>query len=603
MTQSTESSHQSIPVIPAKLAVIAMQDSGYKNTAYALAEIIDNSVQAKANEVDVICVEEAITVNDRTRGRLAEIAVVDNGIGMEPYVLQWALQFGNGTHLDDRLGIGRFGMGLPNSSISQCKRVDVWTWKSGPDNAIHGYLDVDEIVKGEEGVKFPTPSPLPDKWRRRSSVPNTSGTLVVWSKLEDHRVTWRGARTTLNHTEVIIGRMYRHFINQGQLTVGLRAFNEQGMTIERQAKVNDPLYLMPASSTPPPFDSEPMFQPWGEGDEIFTIKYAEKRHEVRVRMSWARSEARTGDNSGARPHGRHAAKNLGVSIVRADRELDIDSSWTNSYDPTERWWGAEISFPPTLDEVFGVTNSKQSATIFSGLAQFDWSSEAEPGESITDFQQRIREEGDPRSYLIPIAQHIKDQIAVVREKLRQQTRGTRGGRNRHQQEFTVADVASQRYRDRANQGYVTSADQEEFTENDRDALEEDLRTDKRYSQEVAALIADGVLHRNRKVEFLTKAMDGYAFFDVEHHHGGLTTVVFNTNHPMYNTLVRSLNPEIEDETDSQLLDRINTASDTLQLLFAAWARYHLEDANARDSLYDVRQQWGQMARAMLSEST
>lgn len=31
-------------VIPPKLAVKAMRDSGYKNTAYAIAELIDNSV-------------------------------------------------------------------------------------------------------------------------------------------------------------------------------------------------------------------------------------------------------------------------------------------------------------------------------------------------------------------------------------------------------------------------------------------------------------------------------------------------------------------------------------------------------------------------------
>ena len=78
--------------------------------------------------------------------------------------------------------------------------------------------------------------------------------------------------------------------------------------------------------------------------------------------------------------------------------------------------------------------------------------------------------------------------------------------------------------------------------------------------------------------------------------------MFNTRHPLYGKLVASLDPEIGDETDAQLLYRINEASDTLKLLFAAWARYHIEDVPARDKLYDLRQKWGEMAKFMLSES-
>ena len=46
------------------------------------------------------------------------------------------------------------------------------------------------------------------------------------------------------------------------------------------------------------------------------------------------------------------------------RELILDAGWCIGYDPRERWWGAEIEFPPSLDEVFGVPNNKQAATHF-----------------------------------------------------------------------------------------------------------------------------------------------------------------------------------------------------------------------------------------------
>ena len=67
---------------------------------------------------------------------------------MDATVLQMALQFGNGTHLneaDEHRGIGCFGMGLPSSSISQCQRVEVWSWQQGVENVLYSYLDLNEI--------------------------------------------------------------------------------------------------------------------------------------------------------------------------------------------------------------------------------------------------------------------------------------------------------------------------------------------------------------------------------------------------------------------------------------------------------------------------
>ncbi len=68
-------------IIPPELAIRAMRDSGYRNTAYALSELIDNSVQAKASSVDVICLQKHELVNKRERRRMSAIGVLDNGEG------------------------------------------------------------------------------------------------------------------------------------------------------------------------------------------------------------------------------------------------------------------------------------------------------------------------------------------------------------------------------------------------------------------------------------------------------------------------------------------------------------------------------------------
>lgn len=604
-TEPAERQRPDGEIIPPELAVKAMRDSGYKNTAYALAELIDNSVQAHAENVEVICLEVKRRINERTGRRIQAIGILDNGDGMAPETLRLALQFGNGTHLTDREGIGRFGMGLPNSSISQCRKVEVWTWQSGPDNAMYTYLDIDEIESSKmSAVPAPTHKSLSDEWRARSGNVGTTGTLVLWTNFDDHRLSWRGAEATLRNTGSLVGRMYRKFIDDGRLSIRLLALldGEDESTFDKPVRVNDPLYLMRNSSTPAPFNIEPMFQPWGDADEVFSIDYDGATHDVVVRMSWAREETVPKDRSdrGSKPYGKHAAKNTGLSIVREGRELDLDPAWTNSYDPTERWWGVEVEFPSTLDEVFGVTNTKQSTTIFSHMAQFDWKAEANPAESGSEFQERIQGEGDPRAILLPIVDHIRDQIQEVRKRLKKQNVGRRTKEDRHDTP-DVSDLATTKFRERAEQGHETEADREKFTEEDRDSFEEDLIEDKHYPKDVAHEIAQAVFTRKRKFERVTKAMDSYAFFNVEHKQGGLITIVFNTNHPFYEQLIESLEPKIADESDADLIGRIHKAADTLKLLFAAWARYEMEEVRQKNRLFEMRQEWGKMARFFLTE--
>ena len=83
------------------------------------------------------------------------------------------------------------------------------------------------------------------------------------------------------------------------------------------------------------------------------------------------------------------ARNQGVSIVRAGRELELSQAWVNSYEPEERWWSVEVEFDPILDEIFGVVNNKQHAHAFVAGAGFDWEQAALPGETIGQLRERL----------------------------------------------------------------------------------------------------------------------------------------------------------------------------------------------------------------------
>src|SRR5258708_36104108 len=110
-------------IIPAELAIKAMRDSGYRNTAYALAELIDNSVQATASVVELICNEEMIQVGERRRRRVESIGVLDTGSGMPPDLPRHPLHFGDRSHRAQPSAIPRERVRAPHSSISPGIRV------------------------------------------------------------------------------------------------------------------------------------------------------------------------------------------------------------------------------------------------------------------------------------------------------------------------------------------------------------------------------------------------------------------------------------------------------------------------------------------------
>lgn len=153
--------------------ILATRDSGYKGTGSAVAELVDNALQAGATKIWVNV--------DVDSSDWLKVQVTDNGCGMEPATLAQALRFGGSSRFNDRSGLGRYGMGLPNSSFSQARRVEVVTWRSSRE-AWTADLDLDEIAQGKI-INVPTPS--------RAKVPalaakikSTSGTIVTWLRCD-----------------------------------------------------------------------------------------------------------------------------------------------------------------------------------------------------------------------------------------------------------------------------------------------------------------------------------------------------------------------------------------------------------------------------------
>ena len=85
------------PIVNNKFFIRSAKDSGYKNAAYAIAELIDNSIQAGAKEVSLVCSDDIVEMGGNRYTRINEIAIYDNGEGMSPDILHKSLSFGDGS--------------------------------------------------------------------------------------------------------------------------------------------------------------------------------------------------------------------------------------------------------------------------------------------------------------------------------------------------------------------------------------------------------------------------------------------------------------------------------------------------------------------------
>jgi hypothetical protein len=312
----------------------ATRDSGYKGTAAALAELIDNAYEAGATHVDIHIA--------RSAGDQFTIAVNDNGRGMLPTVLRLALQFGGSTRFNSRKGTGRYGMGLPNSSLSSARRVDVYTW-TRPGAVWWSFLDIDEIVAGRMR-QVPKPQQIkPDQIPAFKQ--SDTGTVIVWSKCD--RLDYKSERKLASKLQHTLGRLFRYQLWSGKR---LRINGEPVQPV-------DPLFLREGRN---PIGAETYGPPLKF--EINLPKPDGGRHQSTITVMFTElpiSEWQAYSNETKRTLG--ISKGAGVSIVRADRE--IDDGWffmgrkrKENYDD---WWRCELRFSPELDELFGVTNTKQ----------------------------------------------------------------------------------------------------------------------------------------------------------------------------------------------------------------------------------------------------
>ena len=598
-------------LFPSNFAIKALRDSRYHNTAYAIAELIDNSIEANAEQIELLCMEKPQTVRSRPRRQVFEVAVLDNGDGMDMKTLLEALKFGGGTRHNSVKGIGKYGMGLPTSSISQCKKVDVWTWQDGLDSVWHSSIDTDIIEQGAHEVPFPDQNtPIPEAWKIAGSdeiYGHRSGTLVVWSKLD--KIQWKTGRTIIDNTAREVGRIHRHWIDAEITKIRAASFLERRPNEREDEKLfvaNDPLYLMKPTSTPEPWDNEPMFKQW-----INTVHYTPivdgQKVTIEVKYSIVKSEAlktgRVRQLPGNEPHGKHARHNIGVSVVREDREIILEDAFLreggSADNPQNRWWGCEVLFFRNCDELFGVDHNKQMVADFTQAAK-TLARDDRPNQIILD------ETGMGDEPIYKIVGDIRDQTRAMMRQISQmfaQRRDTPKPGGRRTPEKKAVKTATAADREAIAAGIETPTN----TDKDREQIPPKVRETGLTEQFIksgqeeqnAQQLAKILVQEDLSYQFNPAQLDGYQIFNVRSNQG-ILHINLNTDHPIYG-LLKHVEDKLGEKGDEST--PAFQAIVAIRLLLSSWARMEdqTESKEERTRIQDIAMIWGRQVDKVINQ--
>lgn len=528
----------------------ALRNTGYKNIESAIAEIIDNSIQANSKDVFILISEKR---NESTgRKHVNEFAFLDNGDGMDMETLGGCLGIGYTTR-SDRKGMGRFGVGLPQASLHVTPSVDVYSWQGGYQNCHKVFLDINKIKSGEQNyIPDPQPAEIPEIYKKFLNYHTDDktfnfqehGSLVHWKECDN--VNPKIMASVIDRLDFTLGQKFRYLIKDGDSAIHILNCSSNNPYI-KSILPNDPLFLMNNNyvlgykETPDkpikPNDSdrtkaEPIFEPYTEDinniEKKIVVKYTYKdpvtaestvrESEVTLKFSVVKEifydQTAIAKDPGATNLGKYVAKMEGISVVRAKREIDFGyfDFYSNLNMPAHRWWGCEICFDPELDEAFGVANNKQHVE----LARLD---------------EKDYEDDEVKPMWIQLSHIIMNTIKEMTKRNKTIRAKSRSTSNINTPTVDIINTAESN----------TSPDPEPTSENiikAKEALEEqgvENPTD-----------SEAITYFNNKVNIKYSNKSSNPLFDAETQFGDKIILTINKGHPFYTHFVEPLETQSND---------------------------------------------------------
>ena len=562
------------PIIPANTAIQTFRDNGYKNTASAISELIDNSIDAKAKNIQILVFEKTVTKSNRPQKQISQIIVLDDGNGMNENDLKTSLQFGNGTKLDADKGIGKFGIGLPNASVSQCKKVEVYTWQK--NKSLYTYLDIDEVKENkQQNINDVEEKNLPEKIREEIKLKD-SGTAIVWSNCD--RLDIARGDTLYRRMSKKLCRVFRHYLDKNskfkqKINISYKVVEGD---FEEELVPNDPMYL-----------SVPNNLPGYEDEAVMELKTNDDdAREGKIELTFLNPKTNNYENSNV--YFRFSFikddvwKNSGISFVRDGREIDFGNfGYFTTYELRDRYWGCEIRFDPILDTVFGVSNDKQGVRNIGPITP-----EVRKDDGITDEDV----ESTPNLKLrVEITKRFNEFRKLYMARLKKNAEGQRSESKRSPS--IAARIFKQRNVVTRSKVLAETKTQEQIEEEIRNKY---IKIAESEGRKLTETQLKKLVEQNKKLEVNIdfNSWLGSNFFSTEV--VGKTAIVnINQEHKFYTKLYQSLAEEL-DKTNIEIVD--------FMLMALARAEDELSATTVDIKTFvAIKEKWGQILTELLEE--
>ncbi len=386
----------------------SLRSSDYKNSMYAFAEIIDNSIDADANFIEVL-------FRTRLMGEknyiIDDVFFIDNGTGIEHSQLNRVVVFSvSGNVPGNGKKTGRFGVGLPNSSFSQTKTFSVAS-RNTSDNWACVSIDLAKMIVDDTLEVPEVTHVLSDSLTyalSKTSVENPK-TIVHWKNPD--QLDFSNPEILFKKIEPLLGRIYRYFLKGQKVKILFSNIENNNDKKSLNIRPYDPNFLMSDQSIlydilvadikkdhlgdgPGPLrpkdyllefiDSDsgtvkPLFQPLlSHTHGNIKVKYRNHEYKLSISASYAykniqkpgmKAPGSIGVGTAMRKKmvGGKYGPGGNISWVRNGREIDCGNyNLFNVSEEKNRWWSVEISYETlndsdnVVDRLLGLSNTKQS---------------------------------------------------------------------------------------------------------------------------------------------------------------------------------------------------------------------------------------------------
>lgn len=330
-----------IEMIPsARRLIKSLRDMGY-DFAQAVADVVDNSIEAKAT---------LVAIDIEFDGDDSWVRIADNGRGMRPDEVREAMRYGAERDYGAE-DLGKFGLGLKTASLSQCQCLSVASrWNADRADIAAYSWDLDHIDRTNRWEILPLDrnglGPA-----IRQPLKDTTGTVVLWQRL-DRILGYKhpygeAARKRLSQTcreiELHLGMVFHRFL-MGQ--VGRRRFKI--LLNGNEVAPWDPFCTAEAKSKALQSVSVPLEHEGISGEVLLEPHILPPQDEFSSADAFRAASGPANWN-----------QQQGFYIYRSGRMIQ-SGGWSNLRAPDEHTKLARVavSFSPKLDEAFKINVAK-----------------------------------------------------------------------------------------------------------------------------------------------------------------------------------------------------------------------------------------------------